>query len=122
MHCPVCGNPHLYDYEKHINFKRIDYLECHNCGWRSDRVYVSSQEGKNEPDPNNPYADFAKEMSLLHEALKAEGFKDAMVDILAAMGPVVWNKIAAQNLEKMITATIEAKIDENTMLFKEETK
>ena len=67
---------------------------------------------KPEPDPNNPYTDFAKEMSLLHEALKAEGFKDAMVDILAAMSPVVWDKVQFEDQKHWLHKTLGINVDD----------
>lgn len=85
--CPKCGSP--------MKLPVSGYIKCPMCGYST-----WNDSSKSKPSEDNPYTDFAKEMSLLHEALKAEGFKDSMVDILAAMSPVVWNKIAAQNLEK----------------------
>lgn len=112
MNCPNCGSEPLCEYEKHINFKRIDYLECHNCGWRSDRVYVSSQEGKNEQDPNNPYTDFAKEMSLLRGAMRDADFKgDMLTDILVKMSPIVWDKLQAKNREEEVNKTIAERLE-----------
>lgn len=151
MNCPVCGNTHIYTYEKHINFERVPYQECHTCGWRSDEPYITVKKEEKieeketpkipdacpvcggpiieeydkgtvysclnchykyratyekQPDPNNPYTEFAKEMSLLHEALKAEGFKDAMVDILAAMAPEVWKKVQFEEQKDFLHKTL----------------
>lgn len=61
---------------------------------------------KPKPDPNNPYTEFAKEMSLLHEALKAEGFKDAMVDILAKMTPIVWDKVERKKVHERLKEAV----------------
>lgn len=61
MKCPKCGK------EITRTFRGIDEIThlCLECGWTDDKHKVS---------PDNPYHDFAKEMRLLDEALKDEGF------------------------------------------------
>ena len=108
MICPKCKKDTaelMHDGIWHPSYKIV----CSNCGcktgqydtpsgctaeWNVLKSNIKINDCiKSEHDPNNPYTDFAKEMSLLHEALKAEGFKDAMVDILAKMTPIVWDKV-----------------------------
>lgn len=95
MICPVCGNPFVRP------FTANGYTRCTQCNsmW-------SNEEEKPDPDPNNPYTDFAKEMSLLHEALKAEGFKDAMVEILAKMAPIVWDKVERKKTHERLKEAV----------------
>lgn len=108
--CPKCGSP--------MKQPVSGYIKCPMCGY-------STWNGsyKPKPDPNNPYTNFAKEMSLLHEALKAEGFKDAMVDILVKMVPIVWDKVELKRARKLNNVrraarrygrTVEEKIDETS--------
>lgn len=87
MICPKCGSTSVTTYEGN------GYHRCYHCNHKWDI----------EPDlnSNNPYTEFAKEMSLLHEALKAEGFKDAMVDILAKMVPIVWDKVELKRAREL---------------------
>ena len=94
--CPNCGSTAVR------TFIANGYTRCTSC----DYAWPVEEE-KPEPDPNNPYTDFAKEMSLLHEALKGEGFKDAMVDILAAMSPVVWEKVETKKRHERIEKNLE---------------
>ena len=101
MRCPKCGSNNTMSYEKHIDFNVIPYVACHDCGWRSDK------QVEIKPDPNNPYTDFAKEMSLLHEALKAEGFRDAMVEIVAMMTPVVWDKVEKRRIHENLKKAVD---------------
>ena len=85
--CPNCGSMLRLSDAKLGQYEKAVY-ECPNCRYKYKVLDI--------PKQSNPYTDFAKEMSLLHEALKAEGFKDAMVDILAAMSPVVWDRVRAK--------------------------
>jgi len=90
MNCPICGCCNLASLTNGM-------IVCPQCGFEIDEetwdnIVEENRKKYNLPDPNNPYTEFAKEMSLLHEALKAEGFKDAMVDILAKMAPILWDR------------------------------
>lgn len=87
--CPNCDTMLRLSDEKKGKYEKEIYA-CPNCNYKYKVLDIPKQP---KPDPNNPYTEFAKEMSLLHEALKVEGFKDAMVDILAAMTPEVWKKV-----------------------------
>lgn len=118
MNCPNCKKDTaelMHDGTWNPKYKIV----CSNCGFRTtqhdspteciailntlnSKVKISDYI-KTEPDPDNPYTDFAKEMSLLHEALKAEGFKDAMVDILAKMAPIVWIRLSLKERENYTT-------------------
>lgn len=98
--CPKCGNPVISIYNNGTR-------KCDVCGYiHHDAIKLVD---------NNPYTDFAKEMSLLHEALKAEGFKDSMVDILSKMAPIVWDKVtnerARKNMGEAIKQSLKAKED-----------
>lgn len=114
MKCPKCKKDTaelMHDGIWNPKYK----VKCYNCGLETDQ-YDSPMESENawktidfkvenservEVDPNNPYTDFAKEMSLLHEALKAEGFKDSMVDILSKMAPIVWDKVELKRAREL---------------------
>ena len=96
MICPKCGSTSVTTYEGN------GYHRCYHCNHKWD-----IEEERPKPDPNNPYTEFAKEMSLLHEALKAEGFKDAMVDILAKMTPIVWDKVEREKYHERLKKNLE---------------
>ena len=100
--CPKCGKRMLRGTCK-------GSYHCLSCGFdfiNDEKLYVDDKPVDPEPNPNNPYTEFAKEMSLLHEALKAEGFKDAMVDILAAMTPEVWKKVQFEEQKDFLYKTL----------------
>jgi uncharacterized Zn finger protein (UPF0148 family) len=90
--CPNCGSTYVR------TFRGNGYNRCTTCEHKWDIVP--------EPSDDNPYTDFAKEMSLLHEALKAEGFKDAMVDILAKMTPIVWDKVERKKTHERLKEAV----------------
>jgi hypothetical protein len=108
--CPVCGHTPIETFWDNLNLQ--PKYKCHCCGWNN---FENDKKEKKQPDPENSYTDFAKEMSLLHEALKAEGFKDSMVDILAKMAPIVWDKItnerAREAMGEAIKQSLKAKDD-----------
>lgn len=126
--CPHCGGEAVFVNDTSTLGLSIVYrVRCNECGLTTTNHFtgdmaieewnsLASNLFKRDPDPNNPYTDFAKEMSLLHEALKAEGFKDSMVDILARMTPIVWDKVTNERSRK---AMKEAYMKQ---LAKEETK
>lgn len=97
MNCPNCD----LNWNG-VNTETGEY-KCYHCGHR--------WQIESKPDPNNPYTEFAKEMSLLHEALKAEGFKDAMVDILAKMTPIVWDKVEKKKIYERLKKEVD-KLDD----------
>ena len=104
MICPRCGCCHLASLTTGM-------IVCPQCDFEIDKetwdnIIEENRKKYNLPDPNNPYTEFAKEMSLLHEALKAEGFKDAMVDILAAMVPEVWKKVQFEEQKDFLHKTL----------------
>lgn len=112
--CPHCGS-HRVQSELTHNPLTLDQeyrVRCHACGlvvfgfetekeaieyWNDQALKLKDEAEKKD----NPYTEFAKEMSLLHEALKAEGFKDAMVDILAKMTPIVWDKVELKRAREL---------------------
>ena len=128
IYCPECKQKTAKLLKLGDNVKPIYKIECEHCGvatigcedleWAIDTwAWLNSMSPRDygtkpEPDPNNPYTDFAKEMSLLHEALKAEGFKDAMVDILAAMTPEVWRKVQFEEQKDFLHKTLGINVDD----------
>lgn len=125
--CPNCnkGHPELMTTRSDGGFTKVYKVKCNNCNlctsnqiapsyaWAEWRLLTSKvspsdilkKAGFSSED--NPYTDFAKEMSLLHEALKAEGFKDAVVDILAKMTPIVWDKVETRKRHERIEKNLE---------------
>lgn len=117
--CPHCGS-HRVQSELTHNPLTLDQeyrVRCHACGlvvfgfetekeaieyWNDQALKLKDEAEKKD----NPYTDFAKEMSLLHEALKAEGFKDAMVDILAKMVPIVWEKVERKKTHERLKEAV----------------
>ncbi len=105
LYCPICnGYMRRADYKSNLH-------RCGLCGYTTYNVeelkQVEEKQPDPTPDPNNPYTEFAKEMSLLHEALKAEGFKDSMVDILAKMAPIVWEKVNGPTFEEAVEKEVQ---------------
>lgn len=117
--CPNCGSHRVNSELTHdpLTLDMVYRVRCQACdlavfGYDTEKEAVDAwnkyaRERKGEPEKENPYTDFAKEMSLLHEALKAEGFKDAMVDILAAMSPVVWDKVYGPTFEEAVEKEVQ---------------
>lgn len=104
--CPHCGSHRVQAQMMDrlgFNDNPKNMVKCHSCGFcvfgydteeEAIRAWNDEALKKKDKAEKNPYTAFAKEMSLLHEALKAEGFKDAMVDILAKMAPILWDRCA----------------------------
>lgn len=127
IYCPECTKKTAKLLTLGTTDKPTYKIVCENCGVavmeHPDLEFVidtwawlnstskRSDDTKPEPDPKNPYTEFAKEMSLLHEALKAEGFKDAMVDILAAMTPEVWKKVQFEEQKDFLHKTLGINVD-----------
>lgn len=105
--CPVCGHAPIETFWDGVKLEAK--YKCHCCGWNNFEITKNNQK---EPEKENPYTEFAKEMSLLHEALKAEGFKDAMVDILAAMTPEVWKKVQYEEQKDFLHKTLGINVDD----------
>jgi predicted RNA-binding Zn-ribbon protein involved in translation (DUF1610 family) len=106
--CPKCGSEHLSAFYSPNKLTGLmeSIISCWDCGHKFNHDNGEYRNNDKEPDPNNPYTEFAKEMSLLHEALKAEGFKDAMVDILAKMTPIVWDKVERKKAHERLKAAV----------------
>jgi predicted nucleic acid-binding Zn-ribbon protein len=115
--CPVCGHTPIETFWDGVNFE--PKYKCHNCGWNN---FENDKKEEKQPDPNNPYTDFAKEMSLLHEALKAEGFKDSMVDILSKMAPIIWDRVTNERARKAMGEAIKQSLKADEDIDKEKWK
>ena len=115
--CPVCGHTPIETFWDNLNLQAK--YKCHRCGWNN---FENDKKEEKQPDPNNPYTDFAKEMSLLHEALKSEGFKDAMVDILSKMAPIVWDKVTNERARKAMGEAIKQSLKAKDDIDKEKWK
>lgn len=122
--CPHCGSHRVRSELTHnpLTLDQEYRVRCHACGlvvfgfetekeaieyWNDQALKLKDEAEKKE----NPYTEFAKEMSLLHEALKAEGFKDAMVDILAKMTPIVWDKVEKKKIYERLKKEVD-KLDD----------
>lgn len=117
--CPRCGGEAVFVNDTSTLGLSIVYrVRCNDCGLTTTNHFtgdmaieewnsLASNLSKRDPDPNNPYTDFAKEMSLLHEALKAECFGDAMVDILAMMTPVIWDKVEKRRIHENLVKAVD---------------
>lgn len=101
VRCQACG---LEVYGFDTELEAIDYWNAH------------ARKLRNEPEKENPYTDFAKEMSLLHEALKAEGFRDSMVDILVKMAPIIFDKTLNERARNAIKEAYLQQLDTEAML------
>lgn len=124
IYCPECTKNTAKLLKLGDNVKPIYKIECEHCGvatigcedleWVIDTwAFLNSMSRRDDStkpevksDPNNPYTDFAREMSLLHEALKAEYFKDSMVDILAKMTPIVWDRVEREKAHERLKAAV----------------
>lgn len=105
--CPNCDSMlRLSDTKSGPHEKAV--YECPKCSYKYKVLDIPKQD--------NPYTEFAKEMSLLHEALKAEGFKDSMVDILAKMTPIVWDKVTNERARKTMKEAYLQQRDTEAML------
>lgn len=89
--CPNCGHDII---SSSLNGKNC---VCLRCGWK----WGWDNPAKNSQP--NPYTDFAKEMSLLREAMRDQDFKgDMLIDILVGMSPVVWAKVYGPTFEEAV--------------------
>lgn len=117
--CPHCGSHRVQSELTHdpMTLDQEYRVRCHACGlvvfgfetedeaikyWNDQALKKKDEDEKKD----NPYTDFAKEMSLLHEALKTEGFKDSMVDILSKMAPIVWDKVERKKVHERVKASV----------------
>ncbi len=91
MSCPKCGSPVIVkDFVK-------DEYECSNCEWNNYKNRLLNPEKPcSAPKPKkkeNPYRDFAREMSMLQRALVDAGLGVSYKPILEKMSPIVWDKV-----------------------------